>query len=55
MDQFQLNAFQYAFGPDSLNTTQPMNYETSYPGGGAPSYISYQKGLRNVTILLLKY
>lgn len=44
MDQFIILAVQNAFEPDSLNSTQPMNYETSYPGGGAPSFVSYPKG-----------
>lgn len=44
MDQFIIKKVQGAFGPDSLNTTQPMDYETTYPGGGAPTTVSYDKG-----------
>lgn len=44
MEQFVPEAVQYALRYDSSESTEAMNYATPYPGGGAPSYISYEKG-----------
>lgn len=43
MDQFQIEAVQYGLQYDATTSTQAMNYATPYPGGGAPTYVSYQK------------
>lgn len=53
MDQFVTTVVQYALDKDSDESTQPMNYATAYPGGGAVSYVSYQK-CKNQVIQVLK-
>lgn len=54
MDQFQIDGVQYALQYDASESTEAMNYATSYPGGGAPSYVSYQKGNMICAPMLLK-
>lgn len=44
MEQYVPAAVQYALQYDSSESTEAMNYATPYPGGGAPTYVSYQKG-----------
>lgn len=44
---------QYALSYDSRPNAQPLNYETDHPGGGASTYVSYQKG-KILWIFLLK-
>lgn len=51
MDQYVTSIVQYALDRDSDAATQPMNYATEYPGGGAVSYVSYQKGKNNINLL----
>lgn len=43
MEQFVPVVVQYALDKDNVESTQPMNYATEYPGGGATTYVSYQK------------
>lgn len=43
MEQWVAIVNQYALARDYADDSQPMNYATENPGGGAPSYVSYQK------------
>lgn len=57
MEQFQIEAVQYGLQYDASDATEAMNYATPYPGGGAPTYVSYQKSNIFVThrLQLQKY
>lgn len=44
MDQYIPSVVQYGLARDCTESTEALNYATTYPGGGAPTYVSYQKG-----------